>query len=158
MRTVKAKTSLHTRAVSGFSLSANRIIGYYRMYKWRAYARVILCACAGWPESVHFAHAQRHLFRLMRPHKSQHITGIRQDRICRQTARSIHQVFFTHLDQMSSSLLIGQIKEAFRKNVCSSFCNKLILWVLTLPKVFGHFNSLPFLSCLQAQITKCWCV
>ena len=31
------------------SLSANRIIGYYRMYKWRANTQMILCTCAGWP-------------------------------------------------------------------------------------------------------------
>ena len=36
-RTVKAQISLRTCAVwSGPSLSANRIIGYYKMYEWRA--------------------------------------------------------------------------------------------------------------------------
>ena len=37
-------------------LSTNRINGYYRMYEWRAKARTIPCPCAGWPESVYFAH------------------------------------------------------------------------------------------------------
>ena len=36
-----------------FAFSSNRIIWYYRMYEWRAKARIILCACAGWSESVH---------------------------------------------------------------------------------------------------------
>ena len=49
MRTAKAKISLRIRAVwSGPSLSANRIIGDYRMYQWRANAWMGLCACAGW--------------------------------------------------------------------------------------------------------------
>ena len=43
-------------------LSANWITGYYRMYEWRAKARMILCTCAGWYESLHFAHVQRHFF------------------------------------------------------------------------------------------------
>ena len=42
-------------------LSANRIIGYYRMYKRWAKARMILCACAGWSASVQSTHAWRHL-------------------------------------------------------------------------------------------------
>ena len=55
MRTVKAQISLRIRAVwSGPLLSATRIVGYYGMYmyQWRAKARVISCACAGWCESV----------------------------------------------------------------------------------------------------------
>ena len=49
MRTAKAQISLRIRAVwSGPSLSANRIIGYYRMYQWRANARMRPHACVGW--------------------------------------------------------------------------------------------------------------
>ena len=49
MRTEKAQISLSIRAVwSGPSLSANRIIGHYRMYKWRANTQMRLCACAEW--------------------------------------------------------------------------------------------------------------
>ena len=49
MRTAKAQISLRIRAVwSGPSLSANRIIGHYRMYQLRANARMRLCACVGW--------------------------------------------------------------------------------------------------------------
>ena len=44
------------------SLSADRIIGYYRMYKWRAKPRLLLCAYAGWCESAHSAHVRRHFF------------------------------------------------------------------------------------------------
>ena len=50
------------RSASGPSLSANRIIGYYKMYEWREKVRTILCSCAGWPESANFAHVWRHLF------------------------------------------------------------------------------------------------
>ena len=46
---------------SGPCLSANRIIGYYRMYEWRAKARMILCI---WSESVHFARVPFRLTRL----------------------------------------------------------------------------------------------
>ena len=37
----------------------NKIIGYYRMYEWRATAWMILCTCAGWSKSTHFAHVWR---------------------------------------------------------------------------------------------------
>ena len=50
---------------SGPSLSINRIVGYYRMCDWRA-KTLILCACAGWPKSVHSA-CLKVLCRLMRP-------------------------------------------------------------------------------------------
>ena len=61
MRTVKALIRLRIRAVwSRPSLSANRIIGYYRMYGWSAKARIILCACAWWSESLHFVRARMH--------------------------------------------------------------------------------------------------
>ena len=49
MRTAKAQVSLRIRTVWSWpSLSAHRTIGYYRIYEWRAKARMILCACAGW--------------------------------------------------------------------------------------------------------------
>ena len=47
---------------SGAWLSANRIIGYYRMFPWRANARMRLCACAWWCKSAHFAHVRRQFF------------------------------------------------------------------------------------------------
>ena len=60
IRKAKAQISLRIRAVcSGPSLSADRIIGYYRTDEWRFYAQLILCACAGWFEAAHFAHARR---------------------------------------------------------------------------------------------------
>ena len=63
MRTAGTHISLCMCAVlPGPSLSANRIIGYYRMYEWRAKARMILSECARLCESAHFAHARRHLF------------------------------------------------------------------------------------------------
>ena len=63
MRTAKTQISLRIRAVwSGPSLSANGIIGYYRMYECRAKARILLCACAGWSEYAHFAHIQSYVF------------------------------------------------------------------------------------------------
>ena len=53
MWTAKAQISLHIRAAwSGTSLSANSIIGYYRMYDWRAKTWMILCAYTGWSDSV----------------------------------------------------------------------------------------------------------
>ena len=62
MLTAKAQISAATCAStvwSGPSLSANRIIGCYRMYKWRAKAQMILCI---WSESVHYEHVQRPFF------------------------------------------------------------------------------------------------
>ena len=68
MRTVKAQIRLHIRAVwSEPSLSANWTIGYYRMYEWRAKVRMVICSCAGWSESVHFAHIWRHFCTWRRP-------------------------------------------------------------------------------------------
>ena len=60
MRTAKAEVCTSVQSDPG--LSANRIIGYYIKYEWRAKSQMILCACAGWSESVHFVHAQRHIF------------------------------------------------------------------------------------------------
>ena len=69
MRTAKALIRLRIRAVwTGPSLSADRITGYYRMYKWRITARMMLCACVGWPESGHSAHVRRHVFALRGPY------------------------------------------------------------------------------------------
>ena len=49
MRSVKAQISLHIRTLwSGTWLYANRTIGHYRMYQWRANAHMWLCACMGW--------------------------------------------------------------------------------------------------------------
>ena len=64
VRITNAQISLRIRAVwSGPSLSANRIIGYYRMLQWRANVWMILCACAGWSESAHhFTDIWRHFF------------------------------------------------------------------------------------------------
>ena len=51
IRTVKAQIRLRGCAVwSAPSLSANRIIGYYIMFEWRAKAQMIFCAFAGWSE------------------------------------------------------------------------------------------------------------
>ena len=36
-------------------------IGFYRMYEWRANARMRFCVCAGWCESAHFAYARRQI-------------------------------------------------------------------------------------------------
>ena len=47
---------------SGPSLLINRIIGYYRMFQWRANVRMRLRACAGWSEYMHFVHVWRHFF------------------------------------------------------------------------------------------------
>ena len=62
MRTANAQISLRGCASwSGPSLSANKIIGYYRMYKWRAKTRMILRACAEGCVSAHFAQSQIHI-------------------------------------------------------------------------------------------------
>ena len=56
VRTVKAQISLLIGTVwSGPTLFANRITRYYRMYKWRAKAQIILCTCEGWSELCCFA-------------------------------------------------------------------------------------------------------
>ena len=60
LRAAKALIRLRIRAVwSGPSLSANRVIGYCRMWEWRANTRMIRYACAGWSESANFAHVRR---------------------------------------------------------------------------------------------------
>ena len=60
MWTVKAQISLRINAGwSGPSLSAYRIIEYYRMYEWRGKAQMILWACAEWSKSVYFVHPGR---------------------------------------------------------------------------------------------------
>ena len=62
MRIGKAQISLHIHTVrSGPSLFTRRIIGYYRMYEWRAKARMILCAYPGWSECT-FCVFRRHFF------------------------------------------------------------------------------------------------
>ena len=69
MRTAKALIRLRECAVwSGPSLSANRIIGYYRVYEWRT--RIIVCACAGQSESAHFAHVRGYCFAWHGPYKN----------------------------------------------------------------------------------------
>ena len=63
MRRAKVQISLRIHAVwSRPSMSANRIIGYYRMYEWTAKVRMIHCACEGWSESARFAHVWKHFF------------------------------------------------------------------------------------------------
>ena len=47
---------------SRLSPSPNRNTGYYKMYKWRPKAQMILCTCAGWSKPVHFEHVWRHFF------------------------------------------------------------------------------------------------
>ena len=72
MRIAKTQISLRICAVwSRPSLSAVRIVGYNRMYQWRANARMILCTCAGWTESAHFA--RRHFFALRGPWNKQSV-------------------------------------------------------------------------------------
>ena len=62
MRTATAQIRLRIRAVwSGPLLSANRIIGYYRMCQRRVNARMRLCPRSAWLE-WHFAHARGHVF------------------------------------------------------------------------------------------------
>ena len=56
-----AKTQICT-VWSGPTLSANRIIGYYRMYEWKAKAWMALCSCTRCSESMHFMHVRRHFF------------------------------------------------------------------------------------------------
>ena len=43
-------------------MSAKRIIGYYRMYEWKAKVRMILSACAGRSQSAPIAHVRMHFF------------------------------------------------------------------------------------------------
>ena len=69
MRTANAQIRLRICAVwSGPSLSANRIIGYYRMYEWRANARFDFAHAWYESESVHFAYIRRHIFAWREPY------------------------------------------------------------------------------------------
>ena len=71
MRTEKTQISLRIYAIwPGPTLSATRIIGYYWKYVWSIKAQMILCACAGWSESLHFAHVRRHFFAWRAPSDS----------------------------------------------------------------------------------------
>ena len=57
----------HIHAVlSDHSLSANRIIGYYRLPEWTAKSRVIFCACAEWSETAYFCACLKARFHLAR--------------------------------------------------------------------------------------------
>ena len=68
MQTANAQISLCICAVwSEPSLSATRIIGYYRMYEWRKKAWMILCPRTGWFKSAQFAHTQRHFLAWRNP-------------------------------------------------------------------------------------------
>ena len=69
MRTAKDQINPRIHAVwSGPSLSANKqIIGYYRIYEWRAKARMRLCACVGWIWICAFYASSKKHFRLTRP-------------------------------------------------------------------------------------------
>ena len=61
MRTMQAQISMQNRTAWWMQkLSADRIIGYYTMYKWRAKAQTVLWACTSWSASVHFVHIWRH--------------------------------------------------------------------------------------------------
>ena len=51
----------------GSSLFAKRIIGYYRMYEWKAKARIIFCTCAGWSEYAHSS--RKHTYIILTPLK-----------------------------------------------------------------------------------------
>ena len=68
MEMLKAKISKHIHTVwSGSSLSANKIIKYYRMYEQRAKARMILCTCTGWIWICAFCACSKTQFRLPQP-------------------------------------------------------------------------------------------
>ena len=68
MPTAKVQLSLRICAVwSGPSLSANRIIGHYRMNQWTANARMRLCACVGWIWICAFCACSKTPFRLAKP-------------------------------------------------------------------------------------------
>ena len=84
MRTAKAQISLRIHTVwSGPSLSANRIIGHYKMYEWRAKAWMILCTCAVLSESAYSAHVQRHIFSRCGPYILQY------QRYCKWTTKDL---------------------------------------------------------------------
>ena len=64
----KAQIRISRCAVwSGPSLSAARIIGYYRMYQWSKGVRRI-CTCPGWCEFAQSLHARRHFFTWHNPY------------------------------------------------------------------------------------------
>ena len=64
MLTAKAQIRQRIRAVwSGLSLSADRTIGYYRMYQWRANARMRLWASVEWTWICAFCACSKAQFR-----------------------------------------------------------------------------------------------
>ena len=61
--TAKSQISLTIRTVwSGPSLSANGIIGYYRMSEWRSKVRIVLYTCTWQSESTYLTPAWGHFF------------------------------------------------------------------------------------------------
>ena len=69
MRTANAQISLwiHT-AWSRSSLSGHRITGHYRIYQWRANARLRFCPCAAWIWICAFCACSTIYFRLTQLH------------------------------------------------------------------------------------------
>ena len=79
--TANAYIRLRNRAVrSGSSLSSNRIIGYYKMYEWRAKAQIIFCECAD-DLNLHVTRFRRdflaHLSRRLRMMYCNHLPSVR---------------------------------------------------------------------------------
>ena len=71
-----SKALISLRICAGWSwpfLSANRIIGYYRMHKQRSSSRMVLCLWVGWSESSALCACLKALFRLTRPVFPQYI-------------------------------------------------------------------------------------
>ena len=96
----KAQISLRMRAVwSGPSLSASRIIGHYRMYEWRANARMRLCACAEWIWICAFCACPETLFRLTRPKYT-----CRQQNMYNFSA-SVYALYYNSADQITVDCL-----------------------------------------------------
>ena len=54
--------SAHPWSDQGLRCPLTESLSHYKIYQWRANARMRLCACGNESESVHFAHAGRHLF------------------------------------------------------------------------------------------------
>ena len=86
MQIAKAQISLRIRAVwSGPSLSAKRIVGNYRIY-FGEYSLYVAAHAWDDPDSVHFAHARRHIF-VWRPQTA--IQYARSISICGKQKRSL---------------------------------------------------------------------
>ena len=104
---------VHSRNLIRPSLLANRFIEYYRIYEWRAKARMILCACAGWCECA-FCVYSKGRFRLTWPMSWNTTLELR----CLNVGQSDSSFVQEYVDTLTPNLLtITAAIQEFKTNI-----------------------------------------